>query len=91
MFGGNFLNTIPDCVFHSRSLACKAPYGAVPAGQTVEFSTYPKREHGTEHITLWVEEDGKEPEAFPMRWYGLAGGPCQSAAARARSPQPESS
>lgn len=73
MFGGNFLNTIPDCVFHSRSLACKAPYGAVPAGQTVEFSTYPKREHGTEHITLWVEEDGKEPEAFPMRWYGLAG------------------
>lgn len=37
------------------------------------FSTYPKREHGTEHITLWVEEDGCEPQAFPMRWYGLAG------------------
>lgn len=73
MFGGNFLNTSPDCIFYSRDPRCKAPYGAVPAGQTVEFSTYPKRERGTEHITLWVEEDGKEPEAFPMRWYGLAG------------------
>nr|WP_297274110.1 glycoside hydrolase family 13 protein [uncultured Agathobaculum sp.] len=67
------MNTIPNCMFHSRSQACKTPYGAVPAGQTVEFSTYPKRERGTEHITLWVEEDGKEPEAFPMRWYGLVG------------------
>ena len=73
MFGGNFLNTIPDCMFYSRDPRCKAPYGAVPAGQTVDFSAYPKRERGTEHITLWVEEDGKEPEAFPMRWNGLAG------------------
>ena len=45
----------------------------MPAGQTVTFSTYPKREHGTEHITLWVEEDGCAPQAYPMRWYGLAG------------------
>lgn len=67
------MKTIPSCIYHSRETACKSPYGAVPAGQTVTFSTYPKREHGTEHITLWVEEDGCAPQAYPMRWYGLAG------------------
>ena len=72
-YGGSCLNTIPECIFHSRKIECKSPYGAVPAGQTVTFSTYPKREHGTEHITLWIEEDGGTPVAYPMRWYGLAG------------------
>ena len=60
-------------MFHSRELACKKPYGAVKAGETVEFSVYPRRERGIQYVTLWVEEDGGQPEAFPMRWYGLAG------------------
>ncbi|MDO4269821.1 MAG: glycoside hydrolase family 13 protein [Eubacteriales bacterium] len=67
------MRTVPDCLFHSRHLACKTPYGAVPAGQAVVFSAYPKRERGTDYVTLWVEEDGCEPQEFPMRWYGLAG------------------
>lgn len=73
MFGGNFLSMVPDSMFHSRYLKYKSPYGAVPAGQTVVFCAFPKRERGTEHITLWVEEDGKAPESFPMRWQGLDG------------------
>ena len=67
------MKAIPDCMFHSRELACKKPYGAVKAGETVEFSVYPRRERGIQYVTLWVEEDGGQPEAFPMRWYGLAG------------------
>ncbi|MDO5142607.1 MAG: glycoside hydrolase family 13 protein [Eubacteriales bacterium] len=67
------MSYIPDCIFRSRDAGCKSPYGAVPAGQGVTFSTYPKRERGAAHITLWVEEDGGTPVAVPMRWYGLAG------------------
>ena len=33
-------------MFHSRSLACKKPYGAAPAGKKVEFAAYPRREQG---------------------------------------------
>ena len=73
MFGGNHLSYYPDCMFRSRDPECKSPYGAVPAGQPVEFSAYPLREQGTEHIPLWIEEDGGTPQAFPMRWFGLAG------------------
>ena len=60
-------------MFHSRSLACKKPYGAAPAGQKVEFAAYPRREQGISRMTLWVEEDGQQAEAYPMRWFGLAG------------------
>ncbi len=67
------MKAVPNCIYHSRALACKSPYGAVPAGQTVTFSAYPRREHGTAHITLWVEEDGCAPQSIPMHWYGLAG------------------
>lgn len=73
MSGGNVLKEIPNCMFHSRELACKTPYGAAPAGEVIEFSTYPRRERGTEHITLWIERDGCEAVAYPMRWYGLCG------------------
>lgn len=54
-------------MFHSRSLACKKPYGAAPAGKKVEFAAYPRREQGISHMTLWVEEDGQQAEAYPMR------------------------
>lgn len=67
------MKTIPDCMFHSRSLACKAPYGAVKAGERVQFSVYPRREHGIQYATLWMEEDGCPPVEIPMRWFGLAG------------------
>lgn len=60
-------------MFHSRSLACKKPYGAAPAGEKIEFAAYPRREQGISHMTLWVEEDGRQAEAYPMRWFGLAG------------------
>ncbi|RHT56616.1 hypothetical protein DW766_07225 [Butyricicoccus sp. AM29-23AC] len=60
-------------MFHSRSLACKKPYGAAPAGKKVEFAAYPRREQGISHMTLWVEEDGQQAEAYPMRWFSLAG------------------
>lgn len=60
-------------MFHSRSLACKKPYGAAPAGMKVEFAAYPRREQGISRMTLWVEEDGQQAEAYPMRWFGLAG------------------
>lgn len=59
-------------MFHSRSLACKKPYGAAPAGMKVEFAAYPRREQGISRMTLWVEEDGQQAEAYPMRWFGLA-------------------
>ena len=54
------MNRISDSMFHSRSAACKKPYGAVPAGQAVEFSVYPQRAQGALHVTLWIEEDGCE-------------------------------
>ena len=73
MFGGSRVHTIPDCTFHSRLLACKSSYGAVAAGTAVEFSVFPRRERGIQYATLWVEEDGGAPQAYPMRWYGLAG------------------
>ena len=60
-------------MFHSRSLACKKPYGAAPAGMKVEFAAYPRRKQGISRMTLWVEEDGQQAEAYPMRWFGLAG------------------
>ena len=60
-------------MFHSRSLAYKKPYGAAPAGMKVEFAAYPRREQGISRMTLWVEEDGQQAEAYPMRWFGLAG------------------
>ena len=60
-------------MFHSRSPACKKPYGAAPAGKKVEFAAYPRREQGISRMTLWVEEDGQQAEAYPMRWFGLAG------------------
>lgn len=71
--GENSLNHIPECMFHSRSLACKKPYGASPAGEPVEFTVYPRREHSVSRLTLWVEEDGQQAAAYPMRWFGLAG------------------
>ena len=60
-------------MFHSRSLACKKPYGASPAGEPVEFTVYPRREHSVSRLTLWVEEDGQQAAAYPMRWFGLVG------------------
>ena len=60
-------------MFHSRSLAYKKPYGAAPAGMKVEFAAYPRREQGISRMTLWVEEDGQQAEAYPMRRFGLAG------------------
>ena len=51
------MKSIPECMFHSRSLACKKPYGAAPAGEKIEFAAYPRREQGISHMTLWVEED----------------------------------
>ena len=67
------MNRISDSMFHSRSTACKKPYGAVPAGQTVEFSVYPQRAQGALHVTLWVEEDGCPAESHPMAWAGYQG------------------
>ena len=67
------MNHIPECMFHSRSLACKKPYGASPAGEPVEFTVYPCREHSVSRLTLWVEEDGQQAAVYPMRWFGLVG------------------
>ena len=67
------MNHIPECMFHSRLLACKKPYGASPAGEPVEFTVYPRREHSVSRLTLWVEEDGQQAAAYTMRWFGLVG------------------
>ena len=58
------MNRISDSMFHSRSTACKKPYGAVPAGQAVEFSVYPQRAQGALQVTLWIEEDGCQAESI---------------------------
>mgnify|MGYP002248964733 CR=1 FL=1 len=73
MFGGACVNRISDSMFHSRSAACKTPYGAVPAGQAVEFSVYPQRAQGALHVTLWIEEDGCQAESHPLHWRGYQG------------------
>lgn len=67
------MNGIPNCMFHSRSRACKEPYGAVPAGEAVLFSVYPGRDLGGERVTLWVAQDGEKAVAYTMRWYGIYG------------------
>lgn len=67
------MNRISDSMFHSRSTACKKPYGAVPAGQAVEFSVYPQRAQGALHVTLWIEEDGCQAESHPLHWCGYQG------------------
>ena len=67
------MNRISDSMFHSRSTACKKPYGAVPAGQAVEFSVYPQRAQGALHVTLWIEEDGCQAESYPLHWCGYQG------------------
>ena len=73
MFGGACVNRISDSMFHSRSTACKKPYGAVPAGQAVEFSVYPQRAQGALHVTFWIEEDGCQAESYPLHWCGYQG------------------
>ena len=73
MFGGACVNRISDSMFHSRSTACKKPYGAVPAGQAVEFSVYPQRAQGALQVTLWIEEDGCQAESHPLHWCGYQG------------------
>lgn len=60
-------------IYTSRDTACKQPYGAVAAGQTVNFSVYPTREVFLRGVTLYISEDGKEPIAYPMHWGGLRG------------------
>ena len=45
-------------------------YGAVPAGQAVEFSVYPQRAQGALQVTLWIEEDAVRPN--PIRCTGAA-------------------
>ena len=67
------MNRISDSMFHSRSTACKKPYGAVPAGRAVEFSVYPQRAQGALHVTLWIEEDGCQAESHPLHWCGYQG------------------
>ena len=67
------MNRISDSMFHSRSTACKKPYGAVPAGQAVEFSVYPQRAQGALHVTFWIEEDGCQAESYPLHWCGYQG------------------
>ena len=67
------MNRISDSMFHSRSTACKKPYGAVPAGQAVEFSVYPQRAQGALQVTLWIEEDGCQAESHPLHWCGYQG------------------
>ena len=73
MFGGACVNRISDSMFHSRSTACKKPYGAIPAGQAVEFSVYPQRAQGALQVTLWIEEDGCQAESYPLHWCGYQG------------------
>ena len=67
------MDRISDSMFHSRSLACKKPYGAVPAGQAVEFSVYPQRAQGAMRVVLWMGEDGCPAESHPMEWAGYQG------------------
>ena len=67
------MNRISDSMFHSRSTACKKPYGAVPAGQAVEFSVYPQRAQGALQVTLWIEEDGCQAESHLLHWCGYQG------------------
>ena len=67
------MNRISDSMFHSRSTACKKPYGTVPAGQAVEFSVYPQRAQGALQVTLWIEEDGCQAESHPLHWCGYQG------------------
>lgn len=37
------------------------------------FCIYPKRAHSICEATLWIEEEGGQPQAVPMRWNGLVG------------------
>lgn len=60
-------------IFKSRDLACKQPYGAVPAGQTVSFSVFPPREVFLQRVTLFICIDGQQPVAYPMHWNGMEG------------------
>ena len=60
-------------IFKSRDLACKQPYGAVPAGQTVRFSVFPPREVFLQRVTLFICIDGQEPMGYPMHWDGIEG------------------
>ncbi len=59
--------------YSSRDEACKSPYGAVPAGQDVRFSIYPARHVGVIDARLWVQRDGEEAVAYPMKWSGYDG------------------
>lgn len=62
-----------ETMYASRDLACKEPYGAVPAGQTVRFSLYPEREQYLSAVTLWISADGQPAQPYPMAWDGLYG------------------
>lgn len=59
--------------FSSRDEACKSPYGAVKAGQEVRFAIYPARHVGVIDAKLWVQRDGEEAVAYPMKWSGYDG------------------
>ena len=70
------MNRISDSMFHSRSTACKKPYGAVPAGRavvTVFLACMPAAAQGALHVTLWIEEDGCQAESHPLHWCGYQG------------------
>ncbi len=67
------MNRISDSMFHSRSTACKKPYGAVPAGQAVEFSVYPQRAQGALQVTLGLRKMAVRAESHPLHWCGYQG------------------
>lgn len=65
-----------NCVFDSRDLRYKSPYGAVPAGETVRFTLRPRRAEGFSRATLIVRFEFLENRqiSISMPWVGLEEG-----------------
>ena len=59
--------------YDSRDLRYKSPYGAVPAGTSVQFSLRPPRAEGFSRATLtaWFESRNNQTITLPMPWQGF--------------------
>lgn len=62
-----------NVIFGSRLNACKSPFGAVRAGETVNFHIYPERALGVLKASLFVKKDGEDAKHYPLSWKRLEG------------------
>lgn len=61
-------------LYNARDIACKSPYGAVPAGTEIQFSLYPKRREAVQEIRLLIVQEGNpaQQSSIRLQWNGLA-------------------